>query len=60
MWLQNDTVVSHLNSILALNHLNNIVHDILFDNYLEGPEYERGDTTEYNLLLPDDMWPMDL
>ena len=55
MRLQNDAVVGHLNSILALNQLNNIAHNILFDNYLEGPEYEGGDTSEYNLPLPDDM-----
>ena len=55
MRLRNDAVVGHLNSILALNQLNDIAHNILFDNYLEGLEYEGGDTSEYNLPLPDDM-----
>jgi len=46
MRLRNDAVVGHLNSILALNQLNDIADNILFDNYLEGPEYEGGDTSE--------------
>ena len=54
MRLWNDAIVAHLNSILALNHLNNIVNDVM-QEYLDDPAY---DNAHDNVSMDDseDMW----
>ena len=49
--LRGDAIVGHLNSIVALNQLNGIVHEVLGE-YVEGPEYDGGQTSDDELRLP--------
>lgn len=60
--LRGDAIIGHLNSVVALNHLNSIVTDLL-PEYVEGPEYEGGATPDDELAygygpgVEMDMWP---
>jgi len=48
--LRGDAIVGHINSIVALNHLNAVVNDVLKE-YVEGPEYDGGQTLDDDLAL---------
>lgn len=52
--LRDDAIVGHLNSIIALDHLNAVVNDVLHE-YLEGPEYDREETSDEESLMEEDM-----